>query len=109
MEIVRRSCTLDFPGHPTSRFARRPRQLAAQGFTEVRRVNFWTWPGEHKGIVSCWREPRSAVLLEVQFHTRPSYEAWQPTRHGVISSSFHTSATPVAQQRWQGLRSIQAI
>jgi hypothetical protein len=54
-------------------------QLAAQGFTEVRRVNFWTRPGEHKGIVSCWREPESGVLLEVQFHTRPSYEAWQLT------------------------------
>jgi hypothetical protein len=54
-------------------------QLAAQGFTEVRRVNFWTWPAEHKGIVSCWREPESGVLLEVQFHTQPSYEAWQLT------------------------------
>ena len=54
-------------------------QLAAQGFTEVQRVNFWTRPAGHKGIVSCWREPRSAVLLEVQFHTRPSYEAWQLT------------------------------
>ena len=54
-------------------------QLAAQGFTEVQRVNFWTRPARHKGIVSCWREPRSAVLLEVQFHTRPSYEAWQLT------------------------------
>jgi hypothetical protein len=50
-------------------------QLAAQGLTEVQRVNFWTWSAEHKGIVSCWREPRSAVLLEMQFHTRPSYEA----------------------------------
>jgi hypothetical protein len=26
------------------------RQLAAEGFTEVRRVNFWTRPAEHKGI-----------------------------------------------------------
>jgi len=55
-------------------------QLAAQGFTETRRVNFWTRPAEHKGIVSCWREPTSRVLLEVQFHTRPSYEAWQLTQ-----------------------------
>ena len=54
-------------------------QLAAQGFTEVQRRNFWTRPGEHKGIVSCWREPRSGTLLEVQFHTHPSYEAWQLT------------------------------
>ena len=53
--------------------------LTAQGFTEVQRRNFWTRPGEHKGIVSCWREPRSGTLLEVQFHTRPSYEAWQLT------------------------------
>jgi hypothetical protein len=54
-------------------------QLAAQGFTEVQRVNFWTRPAEHKGIVSCWREPKSGAPLEVQFHTRPSYEAWQLT------------------------------
>ena len=54
-------------------------QLTAQGFTEVQRLNFWTRPGEHKGIVSCWRQPQSGTLLEVQFHTRPSYEAWQLT------------------------------
>jgi hypothetical protein len=54
-------------------------QLTAQGFTEVQRLNFWTRPGEHKGIVSCWRRPQSGTLLEVQFHTRPSYEAWQLT------------------------------
>jgi hypothetical protein len=55
------------------------RQLAAEGFTEVQRVNFWNRPAEHKGIVTCWRAPRSQTLLEVQFHTRPSYEAWQLT------------------------------
>jgi len=54
------------------------RRLAGYGFTEVRRRNAWTWP-EHKGIVSCWREPASGTLFEVQFHTRPSYEAWQLT------------------------------
>jgi hypothetical protein len=54
-------------------------QLAAQGFTEVDRRNFWARPAEHTGIVSCWREPKSGVLLEVQFHTWPSYEAWQLT------------------------------
>ena len=27
-------------------------QLAAQGFTEAQRVNFWTRPDEHKGSVS---------------------------------------------------------
>jgi hypothetical protein len=54
--------------------------LAAHGFAEVRRVNFWTRrAAEYTGIVSCWREPESGVLLEVQFHTRPSYEAWQLT------------------------------
>lgn len=54
-------------------------QLAAQGFTEVQRLNFWTRPAEHKGIVSCWRQPQSGALLEVQFHTLPSYDAWQLT------------------------------
>jgi hypothetical protein len=33
-------------------------QLAAQGFTEVHRQDFWTRPARHKGIVSCWREPK---------------------------------------------------
>ena len=54
-------------------------QLAAHGFTGVKRLDFWTRPAGHKGIVSCWREPPSGALLEVQFHTRPSYEAWQLT------------------------------
>jgi hypothetical protein len=36
-------------------------QLAAQGFTEVKRGNFWTRPAGHKGIVSCWREPQSGA------------------------------------------------
>jgi hypothetical protein len=50
-------------------------RLWQSGFTEVRFRT--TWP-EHKGAVSCWRE-RSGVLFEVQFHTLPSYEAWQLT------------------------------
>ncbi len=53
-------------------------RLRESGFTEVKFQNAWAWPG-HKGIVSCWREP-SGVLLEVQFHTLPSYEAWQLTQ-----------------------------
>jgi hypothetical protein len=53
------------------------RKLADSGFTKIRLENAWRWP-EHKGMVSCWREA-SGVLFEVQFHTLPSYEAWQLT------------------------------
>ena len=67
-------------------------QLTAQGFTEVQRLNFWTRPGEHKGIVSCWRQPQSGTLLEVQFHTRPSYEAWQLT-HPAYERLRHPDAS----------------
>ena len=72
-------------------------QLTAQGFTEVQRLNFWTRPGEHKGIVSCWRQPQSGTLLEVQFHTRPSYQAWQLTHPAYERLRHRTPATPSVQ------------
>jgi hypothetical protein len=68
-------------GPPCSHSARVPSHTikAERGVGEAETLNVWTRPAEHKGIVSCWREPQSGVLLEVQFHTRPSYEAWQLT------------------------------
>jgi hypothetical protein len=53
-------------------------RLTAHGFTEVRLKNCWSWD-QYKGISSCWREPESGQLFEVQFHTRPSFEAMQIT------------------------------
>ena len=54
------------------------RKLTGSGFTLVKLKNAWEWP-EYKGIISCWRES-TGVLFEVQFHTLPSYEAWQLTQ-----------------------------
>jgi hypothetical protein len=54
------------------------RKLTESGFTMVKLKNAWEWP-EYKGIVSCWRNS-AAVVFEVQFHTLPSYEAWQLTQ-----------------------------
>jgi hypothetical protein len=53
------------------------RKLTESGFRRVRLENAWKWP-EHKGMISCWRGTAGAVF-EVQFHTLPSYEAWQLT------------------------------
>ena len=53
------------------------RKMAESGFRKVRVENAWKWP-EHKGMISCWRGTAGAVF-EVQFHTLPSYEAWQLT------------------------------
>ena len=53
------------------------RRLAESGFKKIRLENAWEWP-EHKGMISCWRGT-AGVPFEVQFHTLPSYEAWQLT------------------------------
>jgi hypothetical protein len=74
-------------------------QLAAQGFIQVRRQNAWTWP-EHKGIVSCWRDPKSGQLFEVQFHIRPSYEAWQLT-HPMYERLRHPSFDDAARAEFK--------
>lgn len=53
------------------------RRLAESGFKKIKLENAWEWP-EHKGMISCWRGT-AGVPFEVQFHTLPSYEAWQLT------------------------------
>jgi hypothetical protein len=53
------------------------RKMAESGFRKVRLEDAWKWP-EHKGMISCWRGTAGTVF-EVQFHTLPSYEAWQLT------------------------------
>jgi len=54
------------------------RKLTDSGFTMVKLKNAWEWP-EYKGIIGCWRNS-AGVVFEVQFHTLPSYEAWQLTQ-----------------------------
>ena len=68
--------------YPDQRYAAGVRadvaRLMAHGFTEVGLRNCWS-SSQYKGITSCWREPESGQLFEVQFHTRPSFEAMQIT------------------------------
>jgi hypothetical protein len=68
--------------YPDQRYAAGVRadvaRLTAHGFTEVGLRNCWS-SDQFKGISSCWREPESGQLFEVQFHTRPSFEAMQIT------------------------------
>jgi hypothetical protein len=56
------------------------KRLADQGFIQVELRNTWA-DKQYKGINSRWREPRSGVLFEVQFHTQASLEAKELT-HG---------------------------
>jgi hypothetical protein len=52
--------------------------LESEGFgLEVRR-NMWT-ESEYKGINSRWRDPRSGLPFEIQFHTESSWLAKQET------------------------------
>lgn len=53
-------------------------RLKEAGFAPVDRQGTWE-DEEYKGINSRWREPKSGLLLEVQFHTQASYEAKQET------------------------------
>jgi hypothetical protein len=70
-------------------------RLENTGFKRVERRN--TWESEnYKGINSWWRAPESEQLLEVQFHTRASYEAKQET-HAAYEKLRHP-ATPKEEQ-----------
>jgi hypothetical protein len=71
--------TFEYPDQTYAHGLRRDlKRLAVMGFTEVELRNAWSWE-QYKGITSCWLEPVSGHLFEVQFHTRHSYHAWQLT------------------------------
>lgn len=54
-------------------------RLRAEGFRLLEPLKN-SWTGEqYKGINSRWREPESGQAFELQFHTRPSFEAKQLT------------------------------
>ena len=68
-------------------------RLEAKGFTQVERRNTWE-SDQYKGINSRWREPKSGVTFEVQFHTRASLEAKELTHkayEGIRSIRDETS------------------
>jgi hypothetical protein len=53
-------------------------RLEVSGFIKVELRNTWS-DDQYKGINTRWREPKSAVLFEVQFHTQASLEAKELT------------------------------
>ncbi len=53
-------------------------RMESRGFEKVEVRNSWT-TDQYKGINSRWREPAAGLLVEVQFHTRISFEAKQLT------------------------------
>ncbi|MBV9208207.1 MAG: hypothetical protein JO037_23040 [Actinobacteria bacterium] len=53
-------------------------RLKEKGFEQGIRKNFWT-DEQYKGVNSEWIEPESGQRIEVQFHTRISFEAKQLT------------------------------
>ena len=55
-------------------------RMEDRGFEQVEVRNSWT-SDQYKGINSRWREPNTGLLVEVQFHTKVSFEAKQLT-HG---------------------------
>jgi hypothetical protein len=54
------------------------KRLEGRGFIQVERRNSWQ-DDQYKGINSRWKEPKSGVLFEVQFHTQASLEAKELT------------------------------
>lgn len=55
------------------------RRLAAAGFREIELRNAWAWP-RYKGITTCWQEPATHLIFEVQFHTYASHAAVRATQ-----------------------------
>jgi hypothetical protein len=54
------------------------KRLEDRGFNKVELRNTWD-NDQYKGINTRWREPKSGVLFEVQFHTHASLEAKELT------------------------------
>ena len=70
-------------------------RLEKAGFKRIDRRNTWESP-DYKGINSRWRAPESEQVLEVQFHTKASYDAKQETH--VAYEKLRDPATPRGEQ-----------
>ena len=81
-------------------------RLQAKGFTQVERRNTWK-DDQYKGINSRWREPKSGVLFEVQFHTQASLEAKELTHVAYERLRSMTGQSPEADQEASGLKAFQ--
>jgi hypothetical protein len=70
-------------------------RLERAGFKRIDCRNTWESP-DYKGINSRWRAPESEQMLEVQFHTRASFEAKQETH--AAYEKLRDPATSKAEQ-----------
>jgi hypothetical protein len=82
-------------------------RLEAQGFTQVERRNTWE-SDQYKGVNSRWREPESAVIFEVQFHTQASLEAKELT-HKAYERIRNDAQDPELAELKQFQRSVNSM
>jgi hypothetical protein len=75
---IRYTFSLDEPAY-TAGVARVHDQLTKLGYELERQTNSWDGAG-YKGVNSCWVEPHSGELIEVQFHTPVSSRVNKSTR-----------------------------
>jgi phage tail protein X len=80
--------------------------LEARGFVQVERRNTWT-SDQYKGINARWREPKSGVLFEVQFHTQASHEAKELTHKAYERIRTRTEETLEANREAAELKEFQ--
>jgi hypothetical protein len=59
--------------------------LADRGYRRVWARNMWGAPDRYPGIITCWADPDSGQLFEVQLHTEESYAV----RTGGLETTYH--------------------
>jgi len=69
-------------------------KLHSQGFDLIARTSKWA-DTEYKGINTRWRDPKSGLLFEVQFHTPESLDAKQRTHQAY--EKINDLRTPVKE------------
>ena len=86
------------------------KRLEDQGFIQVERRNTWD-DDQYKGINSRWREPKSGVLFEVQFHTQASLEAKELTHQAYerVRSTAHDDERVILKEFQRRVNSVIPI
>jgi hypothetical protein len=72
-------------------------RLKGHGFELEARWNGWE-SREYKGINSRWRDPAHDLVFEVQFHTAPSWDAWQQA-HDSYEQIIDPRTSPLERMR----------
>lgn len=79
-------------------------RLEARGFERYDRQNSWR-QDQYKGINSRWREPKSGLLFEVQFHTQASFDAKELT-HGAYERLRGSVAEDAEREELEAFQSM---